>query len=910
LSYNEVFLTEYFIIPKKKAQMNRLTLSIYTCLLLFSNLILSTVCSAQVFSGVGNTWNGGLYTDKLGNKWSRFISGIHNDLYVTADGHVFATATIEEQHQTLAHYWDSNDGSRRANVEIVGQREWNPGAISVALGPNYIYVNRYDGSSVNSIKSYRRDTYGAGDSVNVSNGGGKGSQGGRIFGLAFGNGELYVSDQNTNKIKVFGERLNFLREFNFVRPRKIAVAPDGNLWVIQGGEGNIIWDPARGARIVKVNKSNGQMMDEITDVLMPFDVETSHYNGNLIVADAHASRCHIRVYDNEGKLVSTLGEPMGAGENPGLWSPAKFDFLVGAGQDKNQRFYVIFKNSITIHDDLTPMAGITVRSLEPDGRLRWEGFSNTFIDSADIDPDNENVVYTSSRKFVMDWSKPAGQEWTVAGYTIDRAAYPEDMRIKMDLVTFSQCMRIKGALFTVVTNQWNSAYGLYRKHPTGEIMIPAAVITREVGMTGSPKGSYIWSDGTGGQPFDGRPQAGEYQSFKDLPGSLQWVWFDSRGDMWMGFDFLGADLEQRKFRRYPVQGLDRNGIPIYKQETYTEYSCPDLWKVNMVQYDAAKDILYLSGYYANDSPRYWRAAGAHLYRYDGFLSKPHWNEKSVINFPNQAFNNGAIVCWSATDPYVFLGQRRDKDNQANPIHLYDGRTGAHIKRWTMPNTVGGIDGTWFFGTGYDTPHGLRSFQRSNGVIEIFAEDVSYAKVFNIHFGTGKEKERPHESVKLQLSAGWNLISIPVQPVEPELYKITEGLSEKVEAIFAYDTKASKYESYMRGSTSNDLQELRAGRGYWIYVGESTTLSVTGQQVSMSIDLVEGWNLIGPNSIRPISIKSALQSIEGKYLALYSFESMENRYKGYAPPDLDELTELEPGKGYWIYSTGNLSWSLP
>lgn len=80
-------------------------------------------------------------------------------------------------------------------------------------------------------------------------------------------------------------------------------------------------------------------------------------------------------------------------------------------------------------------------------------------------------------------------------------------------------------------------------------------------------------------------------------------------------------------------------------------------------------------------------------------------------------------------------------------------------------------------------------------------------------------------------------------------------------------------------------------------------------ISPYISLNSGWNLIGHTSTSPISVSSALVSIDGKYSHLLSYSSKDG-WKMYlnGNPSLQEFTSLEPGKGYWIFMTQNATYS--
>jgi hypothetical protein len=101
-----------------------------------------------------------------------------------------------------------------------------------------------------------------------------------------------------------------------------------------------------------------------------------------------------------------------------------------------------------------------------------------------------------------------------------------------------------------------------------------------------------------------------------------------------------------------------------------------------------------------------------------------------------------------------------------------------------------------------------------------------------------------------------------------------------------------------------------GKAYWIYMNEATVLDLEGEPAKGAISLKRGWNLVGYNSTTSMAAVRALSTINGKYSAVYAFDTDSDTYKGLIPAMVNELTTFEPGSGYWIYAIENTTWSLP
>jgi predicted RNA-binding protein YlxR (DUF448 family) len=163
------------------------------------------------------------------------------------------------------------------------------------------------------------------------------------------------------------------------------------------------------------------------------------------------------------------------------------------------------------------------------------------------------------------------------------------------------------------------------------------------------------------------------------------------------------------------------------------------------------------------------------------------------------------------------------------------------------------------------------------------------------------------NVSISLASGWNLISLPTSPASSSISDVLSGISGKYSAVYAYD--GTNYESYVPGSTSNDLTTMVPGRGYWIYMDSQATLNVPRSQATKNVQLKAGWNLAGYPSTVTAPVGQALSSINGKYEVIYAYDSSSNQYKGYVPGGESDLTQIEPGRGYWIYATADTTWSV-
>jgi hypothetical protein len=126
-----------------------------------------------------------------------------------------------------------------------------------------------------------------------------------------------------------------------------------------------------------------------------------------------------------------------------------------------------------------------------------------------------------------------------------------------------------------------------------------------------------------------------------------------------------------------------------------------------------------------------------------------------------------------------------------------------------------------------------------------------------------------------VSAGWNLISLPVSAGNSSTSHLYPGASGRA---FGYD-----------GSSYTIEDTLRAGRGYWLRFGGSHNFQIVGNPVgSDTISVTSGWNLIGTIT-DPVAVQSVASNPPGIIASRFF-----GYHSGYFSAD-----SLLPGQGYWV-----------
>jgi len=665
-------------------------------------------------SWIGNTFGGG-------NKWVQIQV---SSMYVAPDGTVYTNSGWDEGDREVGIY---------KNGDVIGKADdthgWGRGGgVAVTADKKYLYVAMQQSQSGSPGEDYppsgtnwhcvRRYNL-SGKPAPFS--GGRGwdksmlivSTKKQVTGLATKEGELYVSDPANNQVHVYNtDTMQELRSFSVASPGQIAVDRQGKLWIIQSKNGNTP------ARIVHYSNQGNLLPEEINDVVKPTAIAVNN-QGRLLVAE-NGPRQQVLIYDitKAPVLSSTFGIKGGIYAGiPGEVKDGKLYGLSGVGTDAGGNIYIGI--------DGFNRSGVDLRKFSPSGALQWRLLGLEFIDNADVDAATDGVhVFTKHEHFVMDYTKPAGKQWTYKGYTLNPFKYPQDPRLHTapDAPWFRH---IKGKPFLFLTNMYEDQLQIYRfqKATDGEIAIPSGMFVIST-AEGKPlfsgnwpphqpdSGEWIWRDSNGNGAFD----SSEYDRSKDYPYLGGW-WVDSKGDVWKTLrtqDGVGI-------RHYPLQGLDAKGNPIYTYQSMEKQKTPNIFTdMRRIEYYPETDTMFLSGF-TKDHPAVGDDAGivgSEIVRFDNWSKgnrTPRW--RTVIPHDTTGKREVQTAAISVAGDYVFAVTVKTKE-----VYVYKAATGAQVQKLNPGPEVAQESG-WV-----DIPYGIRAFRRSNGEYLVFVEEDEKAKV--------------------------------------------------------------------------------------------------------------------------------------------------------------------------------------
>ena len=165
------------------------------------------------------------------------------------------------------------------------------------------------------------------------------------------------------------------------------------------------------------------------------------------------------------------------------------------------------------------------------------------------------------------------------------------------------------------------------------------------------------------------------------------------------------------------------------------------------------------------------------------------------------------------------------------------------------------------------------------------------------------------TLDVELSPGWNLISVPRRLENSSIEAVFDGITT-VTKVYTYQNgnwTGSAYDgAWSEIISGHPIDDIEDGIGYWVYATEPTTVTISLEPLGYvevippDYELSMGWTMIGYTTLQlepEMPVPVYLTNLDGTWKSLYRYTPA----VGYeqAKPDFGfEYTEL--GRGYWIY----------
>jgi hypothetical protein len=158
--------------------------------------------------------------------------------------------------------------------------------------------------------------------------------------------------------------------------------------------------------------------------------------------------------------------------------------------------------------------------------------------------------------------------------------------------------------------------------------------------------------------------------------------------------------------------------------------------------------------------------------------------------------------------------------------------------------------------------------------------------------------------EIPLTNGWNIFSLRITPDNPAMMDILQPLIDEGSLVKVQNETGAAIEQIPGlGTWIDDIHNWSSTEGYKIRVNASTTLTVTGQPITVPVDisLLAGWNIMGypsPNS------QVAMTVLDGLITAGNLMKVQDETGAAIEPLPLnmgwiDDIHNFMPGEGYKV-----------
>jgi hypothetical protein len=199
-------------------------------------------------------------------------------------------------------------------------------------------------------------------------------------------------------------------------------------------------------------------------------------------------------------------------------------------------------------------------------------------------------------------------------------------------------------------------------------------------------------------------------------------------------------------------------------------------------------------------------------------------------------------------------------------------------------TVTSPDGSY---SGTNTMVASEAFDGTNVIINVVVYEV----------------EQPTETFTKSLPLGWNLISLPLTPLDNSTNAVLTGVLQ--DAVKQYNATTKLFE---------DATTMDPGTGYFVHMTSADTWSYDGTACeSMTSSLSTGLNMVGWVNETGSALPAALDSIDGSYRYVARWNATSQSYEVYlpgAPAVFNDFDTMDRGEGYFIAATEGCTLAYP
>lgn len=183
--------------------------------------------------------------------------------------------------------------------------------------------------------------------------------------------------------------------------------------------------------------------------------------------------------------------------------------------------------------------------------------------------------------------------------------------------------------------------------------------------------------------------------------------------------------------------------------------------------------------------------------------------------------------------------------------------------------------------------------------------LAMAAVVSAEEINGTSPADSYESGGIELSKGWNFISVPRRLAKgSDTASVFAGIQASGRSIWTFNP----FENGWKDLAADDV--ISPLEGYWIYSDTPVTVplsyTVDPLQVPPVKELETGWNMVGLSGTYPASARDTFLSIRKTWTEVIGWDAPSQRFEqtivNGGEGDRADTRELKSYHAYWVYVT--------
>ncbi|MEO0273026.1 MAG: hypothetical protein ABIM30_08075, partial [candidate division WOR-3 bacterium] len=186
-------------------------------------------------------------------------------------------------------------------------------------------------------------------------------------------------------------------------------------------------------------------------------------------------------------------------------------------------------------------------------------------------------------------------------------------------------------------------------------------------------------------------------------------------------------------------------------------------------------------------------------------------------------------------------------------------------------------------------------------------------------------------VSLDVTSGWNLLSIPVNPPDKTIQGILGDNVESVISLWKWINSAQgnwavslpnasdSTKAYIQQKGFLELKDINAGEGFWVNAKKGFTISLEGQYPDEPfLALSKGWNLVGLKDVKTWDVEELFEGVKSSILSVWAWDKSDGNgnWAVYLPQYSDKgkayaeqkgfslLKYISPTVGFWVNASSS------